>query len=688
MKTTKHSTTAHDAPCPAVTASCQLQEKKSERTITKAVLICLALLVSGVANAANVPSGLTGLWRFQNSTDKLKATVGADLTTSNPGNSSFFLGPWTEIGIDSWLSKFSDGGSVQERSFDYLTVDPGFTPNGGGSKVNQYTVAIDYVQTSGPTSWNSLFQTAYDGNSTDGDLWIAGANATARTLYTTELGHSTLTFDPSKWHRIVWSVDNGNFFRVYVDGILFLDGAGQPIDGRYSLFPNRFHLFADNDWEDQWGLVGTVATWNRALTTAEIEGMGGWIGASVSPTPLILSEIPEIVSVSPADGETNVSPHFAYRAIILDTAGFINSASLQLLLDGAPVAAVVTDTGAAKSINFSSGGLLQSGSTHTYALTDGVNYTNQVTFQVQNYTSYEWRFTNGDLSAALGNGAMTYADEFGTPGITSFGTTDGSTVPHINGSPANYMHVPAFTLDTDGYWLTLNDSGPNVTSANINRYTFLVDVMVPSPWIQAFIVPFFNTGPYNLNDGDFYLAGDGRIGIGAGGYSVTNTVIPDTWYRIAFVADLKANTLTYYVNGTNVWSRAADGLDGRWSLYSNQDAGPDLLLFNEPTGTSTHELYVSSVAFADRVLSAAEIAALGGPSASGSLVQSFTPHPTLTSHASGSGVAISWPANYVGYALQSKTALAGSTWVPVPGVTNNSVTIPAGLGSQFFRLVQ
>ena len=625
----------------------------------------------------------------------MAATVGEPLTTSAPGNSYWYSGPWTDIGIQSWHTKFSDGGVVQERSYDYLTVDPDFTANGGGAYVNAYTVAMDYVQTTAVSDgYNSLFQTAWGGNDNDGDLFIYGTNRASSVIGVGAVGYSTATFDASKWHRIVWSVDNSSFFRVYIDGTLFLDGAGQGIDGRFGLYPNRLNLFADNDWEDAWGLVGTVAVWNRALTGAEIAGMGGWMGTNSSPTPLIISETPEITSVSPADGETNVSPHFSYRATILDTIGVIDANSIQLLLDGVPVTPVVTTSPASMVIKFSSGGLLQSGSTHKYSLflgASGIFSTNEVTFTVQNYTSYEWCFTNGDLSTALGNGVMDYADS-STPGLTSFGTTDGGTVPNINGNLANYMHVPAFTDDLNGYYLYFNDSGPNVgASASINRYTLVFDILIPSPWPNPYLVPFFNTGPYNLDDADFYLTGEGEIGIGGGGYSSTNTITSNTWYRIAFVADLSSgstNALTYYVNGTKVHAREADGLGGRWSLYSNEDPGPDLLLFNEPTGTSTHELYLSSVAFADRVLSADEIAALRGPSADGIFVPSFAPEPTLTGRRSGSGVNISWPSNYVGYALESKTALTGSNWLPVSGVTNNSVNMPAGTGSRFFRLVQ
>lgn len=243
------------------------------------------LMVAGVANAADIPSGLTGLWRFQSSADKLKATVGTDLTTSDPDNSAWFSVPWTVI--DPGLS---DGGGVQERSWDYLSVTHGIAPNGGGSYVNQYTIAIDYVQTS--QGWNSLYQTGSP-HGNDGDLFIApGVNADTRTDSTIgigDLGYSTLTFDASQWHRIVWSVDNGNSFKVYVDGNLFLDGIPQAVDGRFSLDPT-FYLFADDTWEDQWGLVSTAAVWNRALTTEEVAGMGSTL------TPLTL--VPEPTTMS------------------------------------------------------------------------------------------------------------------------------------------------------------------------------------------------------------------------------------------------------------------------------------------------------------------------------------------------------------------------------------------------------
>jgi hypothetical protein len=270
-----------------------------ERAMKRLVIALAILAVAGSAFAAGVvPDGATGLWRFQDNANKLKATFGNDLTTSNPANSGWMPGPWTMIGVPGNAGLYADGGIVQERSYDYLTCTHGIAPN-GGSYVNQYTIAMDYLQTSEVGLWNgdyynSLFQTN-TANGNDGDLFIKGPSRSASVIGTGATGYSTLTFDSSQWHRIVLSVDNSSFFRVYVDGTLFLDAPGQGVDGRFSLDPSVL-LFADNDGEDAWGLVGTVATWNRALTTPEVWQMGGWIGGSATPTELLI--IPEPATIS------------------------------------------------------------------------------------------------------------------------------------------------------------------------------------------------------------------------------------------------------------------------------------------------------------------------------------------------------------------------------------------------------
>ena len=73
-----------------------------------------------------------------------------------------------------------------------------------------------------------------------------------------------------------------------------------------------------------------------------------------------------------------------------------------------------------------------------------------------------------------------------------------------------------------------------------------------------------------------------------------------------------AGVVKYYVNGQVVaTSPGGATLDGRFALYSNADAGPDVLMFNEGDGSGvyTHELLVNSLVWSDRTFSDAEMLA-------------------------------------------------------------------------------
>jgi len=230
--------------------------------------------------------------------------------------------------------------------------------------------------------------------------------------------------------------------------------------------------------------------------------------------------------------------------------------------------------------------------------------------------SYEWTFNGGNLNDAFAHGSMTAVGAT----TTNIVTTNGTTLPHIGGVPAQVLSVPAFTSALDGFNVAFNATGGNGGSPEyINQYTFLFDLYSPgAPGWQAL----FNTNPANANDADWYVAPDNALGIG-GTYSSPNAFPQDAWTRIAFAADLAANRMTFYVNGTQVAQSLGGSLfDGRWALYSNVDAGDDVRLFNEgdASGDYTHQLFVNSIAFVDRELSAEEVGALGGANAVGILV--------------------------------------------------------------------
>jgi hypothetical protein len=144
--------------------------------------------------------------------------------------------------------------------------------------------------------------------------------------------------------------------------------------------------------------------------------------------------------------------------------------------------------------------------------------------------------------------------------------------------------------------------------------------------------------------------------------------------------------VTYYVDGRSVFTGAA-ALDGRHSLYSSFDAGPDLLLFNEgdAAGIFTHVLYLSSVAFIDRAMTPAEIQTLGAPSDLGIFIQTL---PPLSIARSGNDLQLTWRGS-PGIRLQKSTTLTPSAWQDVPGTTGaNSFTESLVGNASFYRLTR
>ena len=255
--------------------------------------------------------------------------------------------------------------------------------------------------------------------------------------------------------------------------------------------------------------------------------------------------------------------------------------------------------------------------------------------------SYEWGFTTGNLNPDLGNGILDYAGS--TAGITSFGTTNGTTVPNIGGVVAKYMSVPQMPDSTYGLNLTLTDSGANGGGSYINQYTFAFDLLIPSLPGTGYLA-LLNTNPGNpaSNDADYYVKKTGTsadVGFTGNPYSSGGALSLNAWHRLVITADLVAGEIKMFIDGTRVASKTSGAsVDGTWSLYSNANEGADVRLFNEnynDANNYTQAFLLSSVAFTDRTLSESEVAGLGGAKASGILV----PEPTSLTLLAGTTVA-------------------------------------------------
>lgn len=214
-----------------------------------------ALLLGG-ATGERVPGRTKlGWWKFDDPANLLKAEIGNPLQLT--GTQQSVDGP-----TDGNMATKIDLGS-------YLKMTNGILPNGGGALVNEYTLQIDFsVPEAG--KWHSFFQTDPT-NTSDADLFTKNSNNTIGTATT---NYSTESITANSWYRMLVVVKNGEFFKVYLNGELWLDAAGQPVDGRFAL-ANELLLFADDDGDDGSIICSEISIWEVALNDLEIADLGG-----------------------------------------------------------------------------------------------------------------------------------------------------------------------------------------------------------------------------------------------------------------------------------------------------------------------------------------------------------------------------------------------------------------------------
>jgi hypothetical protein len=132
------------------------------------------------------------------------------------------------------------------RNLGYVMTH-GIAPNGGGTRVNQYTIIYDIMCTNNSGAGALLQISDPANNADDGDLFWQGADfGQGGGGY---IGTAALT--PNVWHRIVAAYDeaaNPPVVTKYVDGIKQDDWtANQGLDNpRRALLPTAI-LFGDQD---------------------------------------------------------------------------------------------------------------------------------------------------------------------------------------------------------------------------------------------------------------------------------------------------------------------------------------------------------------------------------------------------------------------------------------------------------
>ena len=225
---------------------------------------------------------VTGQWDFEFC--DLSATVGAPL--------QYFDGP---SGVTAAETKFGTCASlgvplingeeakIMESPYNAGAFAPygyimnhGIAPNGGGTRVNQFTLIMDILMDTTGGGAASLLQMT-PANTDDGDLFWQGNNFGQGTGGYNGAG----IFTAGEWHRVAIAYDEAAsppFAAKYVDGVKQDDWtAGHQLDNtRRSLAPTAV-LFGDADGDNErrrmW--VNSIQIRAGKLSDAELAALGG-----------------------------------------------------------------------------------------------------------------------------------------------------------------------------------------------------------------------------------------------------------------------------------------------------------------------------------------------------------------------------------------------------------------------------
>jgi hypothetical protein len=233
----------------------------------------------------------------------------------------------------------------------------------------------------------------------------------------------------------------------------------------------------------------------------------------------------------------------------------------------------------------------------------------------------QWDFDNS-LQAKTGAAAQ-YIDN--SISIYSFGTSGQGAfadIPGINGQPVQFLAIPRNDNGEDfkKTGLRINPGIPaNGGGTRANVWTMIMDLY----WGEGHgFGTVFRTHDLNQNnDGDlFWRASDGAYGKGCCsdylGIDPAHNQPRLTWARVVFVADMTSTPKRFakYINGfKHRDDPSGDGanVDGRYTLPS------EIFMFNDGDDNEQSTVLVNSIQFRPVAMTDQEVAALGGPSASG-----------------------------------------------------------------------
>ena len=221
--------------------------------------------------------GVKGRWLFEDAEDIGKAATGNDLTmfeSTTFSNSTVNTGGPMSLVPGPKTTDYA----VRVPRYSYFKCEHGIAANGGGSRVNEYTLMFDF-KVPALSKYYTFFNTSIDGgvddNSFNADFFIRGNGTDA--IGGGEFSYSTENpIAANEWYRLVVSVKVGEAVKYYLNGeLLFTSTKLSTIDHvRASLRTDAVLFFNDDSGEDNELDVAEIAIWDEALDDARVQLLG------------------------------------------------------------------------------------------------------------------------------------------------------------------------------------------------------------------------------------------------------------------------------------------------------------------------------------------------------------------------------------------------------------------------------
>jgi hypothetical protein len=293
------------------------------------------MVLLGGPSAGKIPrtipgTSVTGQWDFNfvSSGDQLTASVGSNLLyfdgISGYSASVITFGTCSSYGIPlingvdaqvMYVPALANGSS-EDTNYG-LKMYPLIAPNGGGLKINQYTIIYDMYYDGGVLPFFQC-QSTNNANGTDGSLFLQNG----------QMGQGSGGYNmpgipggaiSDGWHRLAFAVDlSQNLITKWVDGVDADDwiSSANGLDAPRRAWQPEVSLFSDCDGDDHTALcyVKSIQVSNGKLSAAQMMALGG-------PSPYgIPLAVPTLnVAVSASEGAITLSWDTAFSGFVLNS---------------------------------------------------------------------------------------------------------------------------------------------------------------------------------------------------------------------------------------------------------------------------------------------------------------------------------------------------------------------------------